>query len=160
MNDVQKPLGNKYLVLNIGTHYFAANVHEIEDVIRTIRTTPVPLAKDNIKGLLNLRGHIVTEINVSKILGIENISKNPNAYTVVVIIKGEFYSLSFEGIGDVIEIKPTEIHPLPDTVEKKWHYVSKGVHRLPEHLLVLLDLNLLIDVITKTDNPAAVDVAL
>ncbi len=159
-NKAAETAGVQYLVLNIGPHYFAVNVQNIEDVIKSGKTTPVPLSKDNINGLLNLRGHIVTEINVAKTLNIDSQSKNEDCYTVVINIKNEFYSLSFGGIGDVIKISPDDIHHLPETVQKEWHYVSKGVHRLSEHILVILDLNLLIEMIAKKDNTNANDMDL
>ncbi len=152
-------ISNQYLVLNIGPHYFAVNVQNIEDVMKGGKTTPVPLSKNNINGLLNLRGHIVTEINVAKTLNINSPSENTVFFNVVINVKNEFYSLSFEGIGDVINILPDDIQNLPETVQKEWRYITKGVHRLPEHILVILDLNLLIETITKKDNFNSSDAA-
>ena len=135
---------SQYLILNIDDHNFAAKVSNIEDVIQLSKTTPVPLSKDTIGGLLNLRGHIVTEIDVSKTLGIDTEVKD--GYAVVITTpQDEFYSLSFEGIGDVIEIGFSDIEPLPETVQKSWHSVSKGVYRNDDQLIVILDLDMFID---------------
>jgi len=139
----------QYLILNIGEHYFAADVHHIEDVIRCRKTTPVPLSKKNITGVLNLRGHIVTEIDVAITLDIK--SDNTQKYIIVICVESEFYSLSFDGIGDVINIEENDILPVPETVEKKWHHVAKGIYRDPNNLFVLLDLSLFIDMAFKEE---------
>jgi chemotaxis signal transduction protein len=86
MTETDQNIDSQYLVLNIGAHYFAADVSHIEDVIKSRKTTAVPLSKGNIKGVLNLRGHIVTEVNVAKTLNIKekNIEKNRHHYIVVI----------------------------------------------------------------------------
>lgn len=61
----------KCLIVNIGDHYFGALVNNIADVNQRSPTTPIPMANKNIIGVLNSRGHIVTEINVAHVLGIE-----------------------------------------------------------------------------------------
>jgi purine-binding chemotaxis protein CheW len=146
--------GNQYLVLNIGEHYFAANVSNIEDVIKRRKTTPVPLSKPNITGLLNLRGHIVTEIDVAMSLGIDRKLGPEDGMAVVITVDDEFYSLAFEGVGDVLTIEASEIDPLPETVQKSWHQVTRGVKQLDDKFLVLLDLVLLIDVLRNENEEA------
>lgn len=148
----------QYLVFNIGSHYFAANVLNIDDVIRSGKTTYVPLSKPNIRGLSNLRGHIVTEIDVAKTLNIIRHEKQKESYSVVTHIKNEFFSLTFDGIGDVIEIKSDKVDPLPETVNKKWHSVSKGVYQAEEHLIVILDFPLFIQVVSETEHNIPVEV--
>ena len=135
---------SQHLILNIDTHYFAVKVENIEDVIKTDSKTPVPLSKNNINGLLNLRGYIVTEINVSKTLGIDR-EQDDGGFAVVINRNDELYSLAFDGIGDVIEIGFSQIEPLPETVQKNWHKVAKGVYRLDNKLAVILDLDLFVE---------------
>jgi len=155
MTEPKDNISSQYLILNIGAHSFAVPVMNIQDVIKSINKTPVPLSKANINGLLNLRGHIVTEIDVAKTLGIEGRKHDSkNDFAVVVDIKDEFYSFAFDGIGDVIEIKNTSIDPMPETVQKSWHKVSKGVHKLSDKLLVMLDLNLIVSLISDDKEPS------
>lgn len=135
---------SQYLILYIDNHCFAVNINNIEDVIKQNRKTPVPLAYDNIGGVLNLRGYIVTEISVSKSLGIQQKSKE-TGYAVVINYKQELYSLAFERVGDVIEIENAQIAPLPETIQECWRQLSKGVYRLKNKLVVILDLELFVD---------------
>ena len=141
-----------YLIVSIGKHFFATRVDNVEDVIRQGKITKVRLANENIEGLLNLRGHIVTQISVAKTLGIER-SNPEKGFAIVIMLKGEFYSLTFDKIGDVIEIADNDIAPIPETVKKSWHQLSKGVYRLHDKLLVLLDLEAFIQYIGQQINP-------
>lgn len=146
----------KALIVSIGDHYFGAIIDNIEDVIQRQPTTPVPLAPDHIIGLLNLRGHIVTEIDVAKTLEIERSSfdgaANDAGYSMVVNHKGEMYSLVFDDVGDVVDIAKDNIESLPNTINKKWFLVSPGVYRMGGRLVVLLDFDLLIDHITPQNS--------
>ena len=147
------------LIVNIGNHYFGAPIADIHDVIQRQATTAVPHAQHNIIGLLNLRGHIVTEIDMAKTLEIslDNQSAKPGEYSVVINHQGELYSLVFDGIGDVIDIPANALERLPETVNRRWFSMAKGVHRLPDKLLVVLDLTALVSQITgqaQSPNPS------
>lgn len=137
----------KVLVANIGDHYFGLTIDNIQDVIKCSPTTHVPLAPDNIVGLLNLRGHIVTEIDIAKTLAVESEvrKRTEECFSVVINKNNEMYSLVFEGVGDVVDISESEIEALPFTINKKWFSLSKGVYRMDDVLLVILDFDLLID---------------
>lgn len=151
---------SQFLILNIGPHHFAADVRHIQDVIKRRQTTRVPLAKPHIVGLLNLRGHIVTEISVARTLGIkERKMAAGEGFTVVINRNEELYSLLFDGIGDVIEINPSDIEPLPETVERRWHQISRGVHRLEDKLLVILDFSLLMGLMAEEDHSSVPAIA-
>ncbi len=140
----------RVLIVNICDHYFGAPINEIHDVIRSQKTTFVPLTKPNIVGLLNLRGHIVTEIDMVKTLGIDVDSDEPakREYSLVVNHNGELYSLVFDNIGDVIDISSTAIERLPETVNHQWASMSRGVYGLPDKLLVILDFKAIISELT------------
>lgn len=143
----------KVLILNIGSRYFGALIDNVQDVLRRNETTAVPLTPSHVVGLLNLRGHIVTEIDVADTLDLKNECDIPadKGYAIVVSSGEESYSMVFEGIGDVIDIPQSKIEKLPDTVSKKWAAVSKGVYRMGDKLIVLLDFGLLIESLTPEE---------
>jgi purine-binding chemotaxis protein CheW len=141
---------DRILIVSIGEHFFGAKIDIIHDVIRRQKTTPVPLASPNIVGLLNLRGHIVTEINMAKTLDLDHqtdmdITKQ---YSMVINRKGELYSLTFDAIGDVIDVPKGQIERLPETINPRWFDMSEGVYRMDDKLIVVLDLYAIIDQIT------------
>lgn len=143
----------KLLVVNIGGHYFGAPIGNIQDVIQRNPYTPVPLASKNIIGVMNLRGHIVTEIDVAYTLGLDkeiNIS-DKEGYSIVVTRDQEMYSFVFQEVGDVIDVPVSAIEKLPDTVDKSWTDVTAGVYRYGEKLIVLLDFDHIINHIVAND---------
>lgn len=145
----------KLLIVHIGSYYFGAPIEKIQDVIQRSPTTPVPLAPDNIIGLLNLRGHIVTEIDVAHTLGIDapGLSRSSEGYSIVIDHGGEMYSLVFEGIGDVIDVERDHIEKIPDTVSRSWLELTEGVIRMGSQLVVILDFDRLIQHLTpEVDN--------
>ena len=144
----EEPL--KILIVHIGDYYFGAPIHAIQDVIQRSPTTPVPMAPGNIIGLLNLRGHIVTEIDVARTLGLdaEALRQSDKGYSVVINRNDEMYSLVFEGIGDVIDVTSDAIERIPDTVSRAWLDLTQGVFRMKEKLVVVLDFDRLLDHLT------------
>lgn len=143
--------GKRILTVHIGRHYFGIAIDEIHDVIRQQETTYVPHVQDSVVGLLNLRGHIVTEINIAGLLALRVDAQDPvprRKYAVVVLHNGDHYSFVFDGIGDVVDASPQMIEPLPPTVDRALAAVAKGVLRVDDKLLVYLDLPLMIAQLT------------
>jgi purine-binding chemotaxis protein CheW len=139
----------RVLIINIGDHYFGTPIHEIQDVIQRQKTTQVPLTQNSIIGLLNLRGHIVTEVNMATALNIPSAVETERKYSIVIGQKGELYSLAIDDIGDVIDVQSSSIETIPETIDRSWINVSKGVIRLPEKLVVILNLEALITRLTQ-----------
>lgn len=147
---------SKILIVHIGNHYFGAPIDNIQDVIQRQPTTPIPLAPRYIVGLLNLRGHIVTEIDVGVTLGIDHefpIAKT-DGYSIVITKGGELFSLVFEGIGDVVDLPDDRIERLPDTINKEWISMSKGVYRMDSKLVILLNFDALINQLIESQKAA------
>lgn len=142
------------LILAIGNHYFCAFIHKIQDVIERIPVTPVPRANESIVGVLNLRGHIVTEIDVASVLGIKSdkAKTKQSGYAIVIEKNNEMFSMAFDNIGDVISIQTRDIERLPETIDQKWLDVSKGVYRMGDKLVVCLDFDLMIDSIAVSSH--------
>ena len=139
----------RILIVSIGDHYFGTAIHEIHNVIQRQKTTPVPLTQNSIIGLLNLRGHIVTEVDMATALNIPSSENARKKYSIVIGQKGELYSLAIDDIGDVIDAQMSTIEPIPETVDRSWISLSKGVIRLPDHLIIILDLEALITKLTQ-----------
>jgi len=146
----------KFLIAQISDLYFGISISNIRDVLKQNETTPVPRSNNNIIGLLNLRGHIVTEINVAKILEVENVSSkgNKDKYSVVITKDHEMYSVVFDKIGDIVDIEGNTIEKLPETINKNWLSVAEGVVRMDEDLVVILNLESMINHITPDKDTA------
>lgn len=131
----------EYLTILIGKQMFGIPVLQVQDVLRKQRMTRVPLAPPEVAGASNLRGRIVTGINVRKRLGMSDISNDLNtSMSVVVEHNGELYSLIIDKVGDVLSLLDRNFEPVPPTLDPEWREVATGIFRLTDQLLVIADI--------------------
>lgn len=117
---------------------FGVDVAQVQEVIRAQPMTPVPLAPAAVRGLINLRGQIVTAIDMRTQLGVEAAEQAP---TNVVVRSGEsITSLLVDEIGDVVEVESGLFEPPPQTLPRRTRALIKGVYKLDPRLLLLLDI--------------------
>ena len=133
---------NLYLTVKVGGQPFGIPVHCVHDVSKAQKITQVPLAPPEVAGALNLRGRIVTVINVGKKLGLKDTGNDASTIYMYVVIEheGELYSLMVDSVGDVMSPSPQSFEQNPSNMEPGWRDVSAGVYRLDGELLVLLDI--------------------
>jgi purine-binding chemotaxis protein CheW len=146
MSDIEQTANdeeNLYLTVKVGDQPFGIPVHCVHDVSKAQRITKVPLAPPEVAGALNLRGRIVTVINVGKKLGLKKSGDEAASVYMYVVIEheGELYSLMVDSVGDVMSPSPQSFEQNPSNMEAGWRDVSAGVYRLDGELLVLLDIN-------------------
>lgn len=142
-----------YLTLFIGSQIFGIPILQVQDVLGPQHVTRVPLAPPAIAGSLNLRGRIVTAINVRECLGMEHQDNDATKMmSVVVENDGELYSLLIDKIGDVLSLSYSDFEKNPSTLKEEWRGVCQGIYRLEGRLLVVLDVpRLLASMETETD---------
>lgn len=135
------------VTLKVAGQLFGIDVALVQDVIRMQKITPVPLADEIIAGSLNLRGRIVTAIDVRKKLRMlpKDKSVNDKNFNVVVENNGELYSLIVDSIGDVLKLPISSFEANPANLDKNWSEVSNGVFRLNNELMIVLDIKLLLN---------------
>ena len=127
------------LTLVIAGQRFGIPILQVQDVLGEQTVTKIPLAPPEIAGALNLRGRIVTAINVRKRLGFDPEDGKHTSMSVVVEHRNELYSLIIDEIGDVMRLKNKELKPTPGTLDPVWREISSGVYRLNDEILVVLD---------------------
>jgi purine-binding chemotaxis protein CheW len=120
---------------------FGIPILQVQDIVEATKITPVPLAPSAIAGVLNLRGRIVTVIDLRKLLG--NTEEVPwdNQMGVTVEFKGDLYTLLVDAIGDVRTLSKRDFDGSPSTMEEKIRQLSSGIYRLRGNLLVVLDVS-------------------
>lgn len=132
-----------YLTLEISGQLFGIPVLQVQDVLGEQRITKVPLASPEVAGALNLRGRIVTAIDVKRKLnlGSSNIDTSVDSMTMSVVVEheNELYSLIIDKVGDVLSLNDKDYEQNPATLEPMWRDVSGGIYRLDGSLLVVLD---------------------
>lgn len=157
MNDLDKPARHgiappsptdrhcQYVSLTIADQLLGIPVLNVHDVLTPQRITHVPLAPKEVAGSLNLRGRIVTAIDVRSRLGLPPRAAGEVGMSVVVEHAGESYSLMVDGVGEVLSLSSQDFERNPVTMDPRWRAVSLGIFRLSQKLLVILDIERLLD---------------
>jgi purine-binding chemotaxis protein CheW len=123
----------------LGDSYFGVEVERVQEILRSQEMTPVPLSSPVVRGLINLRGQIVTAIDLRCRLGLEARVDAQPLMNVVVRSAGGGVSLLVDDIGDVVEAEGTTFERPPDTLDGEARKMIRGVHKLNERLMHVLD---------------------
>ncbi|MGN6543443.1 MAG: chemotaxis protein CheW [Aureliella sp.] len=118
---------------------FGVDVQCVQEVIRYQEMTEVPLAPEAVCGLINLRGQIVTAIDLRTRLGLPPRGQSQLPMNVVVRGDDGAISLLVDQIGDVQEIEPEHLEPPPDTLRGESRHLIRAAYKLNDRLLLLLD---------------------
>lgn len=134
----------KLVTFRVADQLFGLPATRVRDVLRPSALMPVPLAKPYVAGAMNLRGHIVTAINLRCKLGITPSELNAKSMCLVIDHQGELVSLLVDAIGDVMDVPKKEIISNPASLTEAWKKVSFGIVRLTKELLVVLQADALL----------------
>src|SRR5579863_6394267 len=118
---------------------FGIAVEKVQEVIRYQEMTRVPLAPPLVRGLINLRGQIVTALDLRRRLGLGEAPPDHRPMNVVVRDEGGGVSLLVDEIGDVVEVEDASFEPPPQTLAAGVRGLIRGVHKLDTQLLHVLD---------------------
>ncbi|MAF76848.1 MAG: chemotaxis protein CheW [Halobacteriovoraceae bacterium] len=126
---------------------YAIPVLEVQEVVKPQKVTPVPLGPDYVDGLINLRGQIVTAINLRVLFGLpRNEDENQDYMNIIVRWGDGLYALVVDEIMDVMDIENTTFEETPDMIEEDIKKYIRGVFKLENELLSLLSLEMLLDI--------------
>jgi len=134
--------GNKQFCTFYLDHlFFGVEVAKIQEVFRYHEMTPVPLSSPVVKGLINLRGQIITAIDLRRRLEMPDLPEGRLSMNVVVRTDEGAVSLLVDEIGDVMEVQAGSHEMVPDTVAGVTRELVSGVYKLKDQLLLILDTN-------------------
>lgn len=119
--------------------YFGVEVERVQEVIRYQPMTRVPLAHDVLGGLINLRGQIVTAVDLRRRLDLPPRTDDRQPMNVVIRNDDGAVSLLVDEIGDVIEVEAAAWEPRPDTVRGESRDLITGAYKTADRLLLVLD---------------------
>jgi purine-binding chemotaxis protein CheW len=143
--ELAAPETQDYVTMFIEGQLFGIPVLTVQDVLGPQKITRIPLAPREVAGSLNLRGRIVTAIDVRLRLGLANNSGENKGMSVVVDQSGELYSLMVDQVGEVLSLPVAKFERNPPTLDPMWREFSAGIYRLEDKLLVVLDVAKLLD---------------
>jgi purine-binding chemotaxis protein CheW len=137
---------SQYCTFWVDGLFFGVGVECVQEVLRYQHLTAVPSAPEAIQGLINLRGQIVTAVDLRFRLGLPPRAEGALPMNVIVRSRGEVVSLLVDDIGDVIDTTGLELEPAPANVPSVVQDTIHGVLALPDSILLVLDADRAADV--------------
>lgn len=129
-----------FVSIRVGAQWFGVPVLRVQDVIAQTAISRVPLAPPAVAGSLNLRGRIVTAIDLRHRLKIEPREDGALYMSVIVDRGGELYALIVDDVGDVLWLSDAVFEANPVTLSPHWRALCGGLYRLDGELLLVLDI--------------------
>lgn len=143
------------VTFDIGQEHFAVDILAVQEINRMMQITRVPQAPDCLEGVINLRGRIIPVVDLRKRFGLETCERNSESRIVVVEISGRVIGFIVDRVNEVLRVESDVVEPAPAfAVGVNSEYV-RGVAKLEEQLVILLDLAKLFDVNALTASAAA-----
>jgi len=139
----------QYSTFIVDGFFFGVEVERVQEVIKFQNMTPVPLASRMVRGLINLRGQIVTAIDLRRRLDLKEREAGEEPMNVVIRTDEGAVSLLVDDIGDVLELTADTLEPPPPTIHGMAKELVTGVHKLDGQLLLVLDIDKVITVIQE-----------
>ena len=137
-----------YSTFSVDHRYVGIPVDRVQEVLLAQPLTPVPLAHRDISGLLNLRGQIVTAIDLRARMGLRARDAGAPSANVIVTTDGGPLSLLVDRLGDVVPVDNVSFEPPPDTLAAELARSIKGAFKLDDALLLDLDLDEALNITT------------
>lgn len=138
----QKPKEYQLVVFTIGDEEFGVDISQVREIVRLVQITYLPKAPTFIEGVVNLRGQVLAVIDLSKRLGVPSKERSENTRIIVVEVGENTVGMIVDSVSEVLRLASDFVEEVPSLVETEIpeHYI-RGVGKLKDRLLVLLDLN-------------------
>lgn len=135
----------QFCTFYLGTELFGIDVAQVQEVMRQPVLSPVPLAPDFVSGLMNLRGSIVTCIDLRLRFGMKRAPVEIQPIQIVIKTENGLVSFQVDRSADVVQIADEDIEPPPANLKGDARKLVGGVHRLNNSLLLTLNVNALLE---------------
>jgi len=145
-NDSAAELSTEYVTVTIGDHLFGLPIFRVQDVFVPDRLTRVPLAPPEVAGILNLRGRVVTAIDMRTRLDLGSRAKDHPVMAIGIEFRGESYGLLVDAVGEVIALRNNACEAKPANLDPRLNKVAAGIYRLEGQLMVVLDVDRVLDI--------------
>jgi purine-binding chemotaxis protein CheW len=135
----------EFVTFTIAGQIFGLPISRVQDVFKPARITRVPLAGAEIAGVLNLRGRIVTAIDMRLRLDVKKREEGSAPMAIGIEARGESFGLLVDAVGEVLRLPDSDREANPINLDGKLTALSAGVYRLDSQLLVVLDVDRVLD---------------
>ena len=137
----------EYVTAMIGGQLFGLPIARVQDVFIPERLTRVPLASPDVAGVLNLRGRIVTAIDMRSRLGLPKRDTGRPPMAIGVDLRGESYGLLIDSVGEVLKLADDSREVNPVNLDPRLTKMAAGIHRLDGQLMVVLDVDRVLEIV-------------
>ena len=134
-----------YVTVEVGEQLFGIPIEHVHDVFVVSGLTRVPLAPPEIAGLVNLRGRVLTMIDLRCRLGLPPRGEPGRLIAVGIEFEGESFGLLVDTVGEVMQLAAADRDDIPVHLATRWSSLSLGIHSLPARLLVVMDVKAVLD---------------
>lgn len=128
----------QFVTMTVAGQQFGLPILDVHDIVVPEKVTRVPLSPTEVAGLINLRGKIVTAIDMREVLRVPPLTGDRKRVGVTVSHRGETFTLLVDAVGEVIELDNAQFEANPPTLDSRWRHLADGVFRLDQGLLVVL----------------------
>jgi len=137
---VERPQqSTELLTCRVGGQWLGLQVKHVREVISPQPCTEMPLSADAVMGLINLRGRVITQLDVRKVIGLPD--RDTDVYWVAIVetLSGEDFGLVMDEVGEVIDLDLDSFEKTPQTLDRIWLDVSEGVLKQEDRVVVLVN---------------------
>jgi purine-binding chemotaxis protein CheW len=134
------------VTFGIGEEEFGIDILKVQEIIRTMAITKVPNSPPYVEGVINLRGKVIPVIDLRSRFNMECRSHDSHTRIIVIELHGMIIGFVVDEVSEVLRIQSNTVEPPPPVVAGVESEYIKGVGKLENRLLILLDLEKLIPV--------------
>jgi purine-binding chemotaxis protein CheW len=128
----------QFASFQIGDLLLGVDIHQVREINRNLQIAPVPHTPETVRGVINLRGEVVTVIDLRRVLGLPPAEFTRATRNVIVNSGGERIGLLVDAVADVITCEADDIDTLPENLSDVEQRLFAGVFKLEQGLLVVL----------------------
>ncbi len=137
-----EPIRSRLLTCRVEDQWLALPVEQLSEVVTPQVRTTIPLSPHAVNGLINLRGKILTELDLRKILHSEPDQDTDNYRTIIIENDtAEDFGLTVDAVGEVINMDAEAFERTPESLDTNWKQLCHGVLKQEKRILILLDIN-------------------
>ena len=145
-NDSAAGPSTEYVTVTIGDHMFGLPIFRVRDVFVPDRLTRVPLAPPEVAGVLNLRGRVVTAIDMRSRLDLGARDKGAPVMAIGIELRAESYGLLVDSVGEVMALRNDACEAKPVNLDPRLSRVAAGIYRLEGQLMIVLDVDRVLEI--------------
>jgi len=136
------PNATELLTCRVGDQWIGFRVQQVREVVHQQKRTVMPMAPDAVAGLINLRGKVISELDIRRVVGLNPRAQDePFHVAIVETSSGEDFGLIVDDVGEVVMMNEDLFEATPRSLDSIWRQVSDGVLKQEERVLVLVNVD-------------------